>query len=158
MGGKTWKIEIIGNPCKSKQVGNLGLCTSTLKSFILLFLNSLHLSLNSRIPRIEYMWLLAQSRDPLEIRGPGPPPSEHPCGPKTLVSLVSQIPIKSYKIEMVISWKCIETLCKNTDWNHRNSKLIVKINTKYSNQQYVIYVHNWINEFFHPAPTGNFAI
>ena len=32
---KTCKIQIMGDPCKSKQVGNLGFCTSTLKSFIL---------------------------------------------------------------------------------------------------------------------------
>ena len=35
---------------------------------------------------IKCILLLAQSRDPIGIRGPGLTPSEHLCGPKTLVS------------------------------------------------------------------------
>ena len=48
-GGKTSEIHIIGTACKSKQLGNFGFCTSTLKSFILLA-HSLHLSLRFYIP------------------------------------------------------------------------------------------------------------
>ena len=54
---------------------DLGFCTSTLKSFILLALSP-HLSLNSHIPG-ENILLLAQSRDRMEFRGPGLTPSAH---------------------------------------------------------------------------------
>ena len=49
MGAKQETSRLVGNPCKSKQVGNLGFCTSTLRSLILLA-HSLHLSLNLNIP------------------------------------------------------------------------------------------------------------
>ena len=56
---------------------NWVVCTSTLKSFILLA-HSLHLSLRVSYPKIKYISLLVQSRDPIVFHGPGVPPIDAP--------------------------------------------------------------------------------